>query len=202
MAARCEDHRLLSLVGPYEWIPHEHVRVIGGAHKGHTGTVINIGDCYMHVKCNGDGQLRRCARKFCEPEHHLTRRREAIPMAAYVESVARVLVASSEQPDAWARILVDRVADIRRDRDLALVDDDLIESEQARREQLGQPGVITGVVPAPVPSMPTVAERSLRFEEPGATERILYRRDASPVARAPHSSSPLARGARSRSRET
>ena len=123
-------------------------------------------------------------------------------MAAYVELVARVLVTSSEHPEAWARILVDRVGDIRQDRDRALEDPGLIESEQAVREQLGQPGVITGVVPAPVPSMLTAAQISLRFEQPGATSRILHHRDASPVARAPHSSSLLARGSRSRSRET
>ena len=121
-------------------------------------------------------------------------------MGAYVETVAQMLVTSSEHPEAWARILTDRVGHIQRERELVMLDPDLIESRTASMMQLGQPGVYTGIVPAPVPSMPTPAERSRRFEMPGSAERILYRRDASPVARAPHSSSPEARGARTRSR--
>ena len=100
MGDRYDDPRLLSLVGPYEWRKHEHVRVIGGPEDGQTGTILNIGDSFLQVTCDIDGEIWRVAREFCEPVHHRTRRREAISMAAYVETVAQMLVTSSEYPEA------------------------------------------------------------------------------------------------------
>ena len=207
MEEHSDDPRLLSLAGSFEWTRGDHVRILGGRHAGSSGTIVNIGDARLLIRHDSDGGRYESGRQFCEPSRQLVLRREAVSLAAYVETVASLLVSSSEHPEAWATILSARVTILRRDRDEALSDPDLIGSYNARTRHLGQPGVMTGVTPAPVPSMPTAEQSRLRFEQPGASQRILYRRGAGPVARAPrsgtgglHSGPPLAPEARTRSR--
>ena len=183
MAERSDDPRLLSLVGPYEWSQRDRVHVIGGRHEGAVGTIVNVGDTMLMIRHDIGGDLHCSGRRFCEPTDHLIRHREAISLASYVETVASLLVTSSEYPNEWAEIWCALVAIIRWEWDDTLQDPELIGLSGASMLGLGQPGVMTGAARALLLVMPTEVESSLRFQQPGPLGHILYRRGGAPVPR-------------------
>ena len=102
MEEHSDDPRLLSLAGPFDWTQGDHVRILGGWHAGASGTVVNIGDARLLICHDSDGERYESGRQFCELTRQMVLRREAVALASYVETVASLLVSSSEHPDAWA----------------------------------------------------------------------------------------------------